>query len=110
MRITLLLLTSAAALTTLVGCGGGETRTIQGVQITEEKPGLWSRATLSPDSAFSIALAHVPGGKVTNGELEEEDGALIFSLDLTVAGKPGVEELHIDAKTGAVLKATHEGG
>jgi uncharacterized membrane protein YkoI len=106
MRTTLVF----AALSLLASCGGGgETRTVQGVQIAEDKAGLWAKATLSADSAFAIALQRVPGGKVTKGELEEEDGALIFSLDVAVPGRSGIEELHIDAKTGAVLKAEHEG-
>jgi uncharacterized membrane protein YkoI len=65
-------------------------------------------ATVSEDSARVIALAQVPGGTVTKHELEEENGTLIHSFDIKVAGKEGIEEIHIDAKTGAFLKKAHE--
>jgi uncharacterized membrane protein YkoI len=38
-----------------------------------------------------------------------EDGALIYSFDLSIAGKPGIEEVHVDAKTGKILSVEHEG-
>ena len=85
------------------------TRVVSGVQIAEEGKGLWDRATLSPDSAIKIALARVPGGTITKGELEEEDGRLIYSFDIKVSGRSGEEEVHVDARTGDVVKQQHEG-
>ena len=64
------------------------------------------RVTL--DSATAIASAKVPGGEVKSHELEREKGHLIYSFDFVVAGKPGVEEVNVDAMTGAVLSAVHE--
>jgi uncharacterized membrane protein YkoI len=78
------------------------------VKIEEDKQGLWTRATLSPDSAIKIALARVPGGTITEAELEEEDNRLIYSFEIKVAGKSGEDEVHVDATTGDVLKVEHE--
>ena len=86
----------------------GVTRTVNGVQIVEDKQGLWNRATLAPDSAIKIALARVPGGTISEAELEEEDGRLIYSFELKVSGKSGTDELHIDARTGEIVKQEHE--
>jgi len=92
------------------GCAQhGVTRVVSGVQIAEEGKGLWDRATLAPDSAIKIALARVPGGTITEAELEEEDGRLIYSFEIKVTGKSGSEEVHVDARTGAVVKQEHEG-
>ena len=79
------------------------------VAITEDTPGLFAKATVQPEAARATALAAVPGGTVTKGELEEEDGALIYSFDIAVPGKTGVTEIHVDAKSGAVVKREHEG-
>jgi uncharacterized membrane protein YkoI len=87
----------------------GVTRVVNGVQIAEDKEGLWARAVLAPDSAIKIALARVPGGTISKAELEEEDGRLIYSFDIKVAGKSGEDEVHVDARTGEVVKQEHEG-
>jgi uncharacterized membrane protein YkoI len=97
------------AIAVAAGCAShGVTREINGVKIVEDKAGLWARATLAPDSAVKIALARVPGGTISKGELEEEDGRLIYSFDIKVAGKSGEEEVHVDARTGEVVKQEHE--
>jgi len=103
-RIVALLLTTA-----IVGCmHRGQTREVSGVQIAEEGKGLWARARLKPDSEMKIAMKRVPGGRITKGELEEEDGRLIYSFDITTAGKSGEDEVHVDATTGEVVKVEHE--
>ncbi|MEP6591196.1 MAG: hypothetical protein ABJC19_08425, partial [Gemmatimonadota bacterium] len=40
--------------------------------------------------------------------LEREKGKLIWSYDIAVAGKSGIEEVAIDAVTGAMLSKEHE--
>jgi uncharacterized membrane protein YkoI len=98
------------AIALAAGCAShGVTREVSGVKIVEDKQGLWARATLTPDSAIKIALARVPGGTITEAELEEEDGRLIYSFEIKVAGKAGEDEVHVDATTGEVLKTEHEG-
>jgi uncharacterized membrane protein YkoI len=69
---------------------------------------LLSQTKIREDSARAIALARVPGGTVTALELEREHGHLIWSFDLTVAGKPGIEEVNVDAVTGHVVSVEHE--
>ena len=63
---------------------------------------------ISDDSARVLALVQVPGGKITEGGIETEEGKLLYSFDITVPGKDGLEEIHIDAMTGAVLAHEHE--
>ena len=69
---------------------------------------LAKKAKISEEAAAAVALSKVPGGKIQGVELEEEDGAFIYSYDIKVAGKSGVEEVHVDAMTGTVLKSEHE--
>jgi len=87
-----------------------EVREVQGIRITEDERGLWARATFSADSAVKLALARVPGGRITEAELEEEDGRLVYSFDLKVQGKKGKAKVHVDARTGKVVKVEHEDG
>ena len=65
-------------------------------------------AKITEDSARVLALVQVPGGKIEGGELETEGGKLLYSFDIKVAGKPGVEEIHISALTGELLSHEHE--
>lgn len=80
----------------------------QAVKITEEKPGLLKQAKVTTEAATATALARVPGGKLRSGEIEKEDGRLIYSLVLKVEGKQGVEEVNVDAMTGKVVGVEHE--
>ncbi len=98
----------ALALTAFVPVAASAQGGASAVKVTEEKPGLLKRAKISPDSATKLALAAVPNGKVKAGEIEEEKGKLIYSFDITVPGKRGIEEIHIDPATGAVLGREHE--
>jgi uncharacterized membrane protein YkoI len=81
----------------------------QPVPITEEAPGLTAKAKIQPEQARQIVMAKLPGGSITKGELEEEDGKLIYSFDIKVPGEEGITELHVDAMTGEVIKTEHEG-
>ena len=67
------------------------------------------RPSLTLDSALVIAKATVPTGTVKAHELEREHGHLIYSFEFVVAGKSGIEEVNVDAMTGAVLAVEHEG-
>ncbi|MFY0579953.1 PepSY domain-containing protein [Cystobacter fuscus] len=48
------------------------------------------------------------GGRVRSAELEEEEGRLVYSFDIAVKGKPGIEEVQVDALTGEVASVEHE--
>ena len=67
------------------------------------------QAKIPAAQARAIAVARVPGAKVRAEELERENGKLIYSYDLTVAGKSGIEEVNVDAMTGKVVAMQHEG-
>ena len=58
--------------------------------------------------ARAIALAKVPGGRIQAAELEREHGTLLYSFDIRVPHKPGIEEVHVDAMSGAVIGIAHE--
>jgi DNA-binding response OmpR family regulator len=67
-----------------------------------------TKVMISEDSARAIVLREVPGGRVQALELEWENGALIYSWDIKVRGKPGITEVHVSAIDGKVLAAEHE--
>lgn len=69
---------------------------------------LQKEAKITERDARKTALAEVPGGKVRSHELERENGKLIYSYDIKVAAKPGIEEVNVDAMTGAVIAHQHE--
>ena len=76
--------------------------------VKEEKPGMFKLAKITTEAATATALARVPNGKVQAAELEKEDKKLIYSFAIKVAGKTGIEEVGIDAMTGAVIGVEHE--
>lgn len=80
----------------------------QSVKVSEEKPGLLKKAKITAEVATATALAKAPGGKVEKAEIENEDGKLIYSFDIKVAGKAGITEVGVDAMTGAVVSVEHE--
>ena len=65
-------------------------------------------AKIAEADARKTALAAVPGGRVQSHELEREKGKLIYSYDIKVAGKSGIEEVNVDAITGAIVAHEHE--
>jgi uncharacterized membrane protein YkoI len=78
------------------------------VKVKEESPGLLKQAKVTADSALKVALARVPNGKMKSGEIEREDGRLVYSFDLVVTGKKGIEEVQVDALTGRVVSVELE--
>ena len=76
------------------------------VQVKEQKAGLLAQATIKPDSAQKIALASVPGAKISEFEIEEEHGRLVYEFKL--AGQDGEREVYVDAKTGEIVTFQHE--
>jgi hypothetical protein len=67
-----------------------------------------TKPKVSMSTARKTALAKVPGARVESEELEHEHGKLVYSFDLKVADKPGVEEVQVDANTGKVVSHKHE--
>lgn len=69
---------------------------------------LASQATVTEAAALAAAQKRVPRGKVAALELEREKGTLMYSFDFKVLGKSGIDEVNVDATTGAVLHVEHE--
>lgn len=77
-------------------------------KVTEEAPGLLAKATVTADSAARVALTKTPGGQIQKAEIEIEDSVLVYSFDIKVAGKDGITEVLVDARTGKVVAVEHE--
>ena len=69
---------------------------------------LIAKVRISEDSARAIALRRVPRGTIQELELEREDGKLVYSFDIKVAGKAGITEVQVDALTGKIVSVEHE--
>lgn len=70
---------------------------------------LQSMAKISKARAERIALRRVGhGARIAGAEIEAEQGCLIWSFDLSVPGRGGVQEANIDAGNGKVLAIHHE--
>ena len=74
----------------------------------ESQSALQQEAKISEQAARSTALKEVPNGTIKSSELERENGKLIYSYDVTVPGKTGIEEVNVNAMTGAVVSKAHE--
>jgi uncharacterized membrane protein YkoI len=80
-----------------------------GAGVQEDRPGLLAQATISDAKARLVVLQRVPGGRILEGELEEEGGRLLYSYEVRVANGRGVVEVEIDARTGAVVSEERDG-
>src|SRR5690348_16616077 len=65
-------------------------------------------AKISEETAAATAQKRVPKGTIQAVELERENKKLIYSYELKVPGRSGVEEVNVDAITGKVVAAEHE--
>ncbi|HEX3928050.1 MAG TPA: PepSY domain-containing protein [Gemmatimonadales bacterium] len=76
----------------------------------ESQAMLAREAKVTLDSATAVAKKAVPGATVQSHELEREGGKLIYSFEMKTAGKRGIDEVNVDAMTGATVgKVEHEG-
>ncbi len=71
---------------------------------------LVKQAKVSEADAARKALAATPNGEIRAVELESEGGRLIYSYELKVKGHAGIEEVNVNAVTGAVVNTEHERG
>lgn len=104
--ITLTALACTAALAATAGA-----QSSQGTQQpkTDIPASLAREAKISLDSARSIATHRVANATIASQELEREHGRLIYSFDMKVDGKPGVEEVNVNALNGKIVGVSHEG-
>lgn len=77
---------------------------------TKDLPDSLTReAKVTEAAAAATALAKVPKGTIAAVELEREGGKLLYSYDIKVAGKSGIDEVQVNAITGDIVgKVTHE--
>jgi len=73
-----------------------------------EQQALLARAAISMEQAQAMALAAHPGARVTESEIEEEDGRLIWSFEIEGGGASGTVDVEVDAMTGEVLTSEGE--
>lgn len=74
----------------------------------ETQAALQKEAKISEETARATALKEVPTGTVKSSELEREHGKLIYSYDITVPGKTGIDEVNVNAVDGSVVAKQHE--
>jgi len=65
-------------------------------------------ARITMAAARAKALAAVPHGRIKSAELEREHGRLIYSFDIAVPGRTGIEEVQISAIDGKLVSLEHE--
>ncbi len=68
-------------------------------------------ARITREEAQKAALASLkdsPKATVKEAELEAEHGCLVYSFDIALEGKSGVQEVQVDAGDGRVLSSVHE--
>jgi uncharacterized membrane protein YkoI len=76
---------------------------------TAKKADLVALAKIKPEEAKSIALKDHPGGSITKGGIETEEGCLVYSYHVKDASGKGQTEVLVDAGNGIILKTDHEG-
>jgi uncharacterized membrane protein YkoI len=69
---------------------------------------LVKQATVSEANAAKTVAARLPNGRIQAVELENEGGRLIYSYEVKVPGRSGIEEINVNARTGAVVNTEHE--
>ena len=69
---------------------------------------LTQKAEISCAAALELALAKAGPGVVKDAELEMEHELLVYSIDIKKPKTSGIEEVQIDAQTGAVVSVKHE--
>jgi hypothetical protein len=74
----------------------------------ETQAELQKQAHVTMADARTLALRTVPNSTVQAGEIEREGGKLIYSFDMKVAGKSGIDEVNIDAMSGKLISNNHE--
>ena len=78
------------------------------VAADKEAAKLAAKAKITKAAAEKTALAKVPDGKIKEAELEEENGKLIWSFDLTRPGTKNITEVQVDAITGKIVSVEVE--
>lgn len=73
-----------------------------------ESAALASQAKVSADQANAAALAKFPGATIKKTELDNENGKVIYSVQLTDSAGTG-QDVKVDATTGTVVSTEADG-
>ena len=109
-RISPFILVAAMAVTATAGAQSvvaAPHRTSQHKKV-ETQAELQKEAKMTMEEARTTALKTVPGATIQAGEIEREGGKLIYSFDMKVPGKTGIDEVNIDAMTSKLVSHQHE--
>jgi len=71
------------------------------IQVDDDAPNKAELARVTHERAAEIALAALPGATVQDTDLEEEDGFLVYEVDLILDRQE--YEAYVDAGSGEVL-------
>ena len=104
MRISRIIPLAALALTATVA--GAQQPTHH--KKVETQAELQKEAKMTMADARTMALKTVPGATIQDGEIEREGGKLIYSFDMKVPSKTGIDEVNIDAMTSQLVSHQHE--
>ncbi len=75
---------------------------------TDSPEALAKQATLTKEQAQTTALTKAPGGTIKEGELEKENGRLVWSFDIAVPGDKNITEVQVDARSGEIVSVEKE--
>jgi uncharacterized membrane protein YkoI len=80
----------------------------QGAYKREIPDSLAAKTKITEAAAAATAQKRFPKGAIQSVELEREDGHLKYSYDMATPGKPGIDEVDVDALTGKIVAVEHE--
>lgn len=97
-------------LTALIAIGGVSAQQAKhtgSIQVkSDDEAGFAGMATVSLDSAINAALKQVPG-KVLKAELENENGYLVYGVEIAKADHQ-IVDVKVDAGNGKILKIDND--
>jgi uncharacterized membrane protein YkoI len=86
---------------------GDDCGPLQGtISVSDDAPDRAALARITEDQAREAALRAVAGTTVSEADLDEEDGYLVYEIDLVVGANE--HEVYVDAGSGEVLCVDRE--
>jgi uncharacterized membrane protein YkoI len=91
----------------LIGLGKISLAMTAGLMIVNPAVVSAAKPAISMQTARAKALAVAPG-RIKSANLETENGKLLYSFDIQMPHKTGIEEVQISAVNGKILSNKHE--
>ena len=92
------ILAAAVGVVGLAGCASEK----------HEQAEMQAQAKITKEQAQETALTKAPGGTIKEGELEKENGKLIWSFDIATPGSKNITEVNVDAISGSIVSVGTE--